>query len=112
MTELPLSANYDDNHQVGSVKLTDYALDIFNDGGKRGVLYAIAPVFNIIRQDKDGTIQEAELIGLSMVRADHIVRTCRVCKCTEDNCQQCVEKTGELCYWVELDLCSACKGAA
>jgi hypothetical protein len=36
------------------------------------------------------------------------VRTCRVCGCTDDNCQQCIEKTGQACHWVEKDLCSAC----
>jgi hypothetical protein len=34
---------------------------------------------------------------------------CRVCGCTQDDCRQCIEKTGEPCYWVEEDLCSACK---
>ena len=36
------------------------------------------------------------------------VRKCRVCGCTDEDCSQCVEKTGEPCYWVEDDLCSAC----
>lgn len=36
-------------------------------------------------------------------------RTCRVCGCTDDNCIQCIEKTGGPCYWVETDLCSACE---
>ena len=35
-------------------------------------------------------------------------RTCRVCGCTDDDCRQCVEKTGSPCYWVDEDLCSAC----
>jgi len=38
------------------------------------------------------------------------VRRCRVCGCTDDDCRQCIEKTGEPCYWVEEDLCSACAG--
>ncbi|QDP86048.1 ParB/RepB/Spo0J family partition protein [Chryseobacterium sp. SNU WT5] len=33
---------------------------------------------------------------------------CRVCGCTNDNCIQCIEKTGHACHWVEDDLCSAC----
>jgi hypothetical protein len=33
---------------------------------------------------------------------------CRVCKCTDDDCSQCIAKTGEPCAWVEPDLCSAC----
>lgn len=34
---------------------------------------------------------------------------CRVCGCTNDDCSQCIEKTGEPCTWVEDDLCSACQ---
>ena len=33
---------------------------------------------------------------------------CRVCGCTDDDCRQCIEKTGVPCHWVEPDLCSAC----
>jgi hypothetical protein len=36
------------------------------------------------------------------------VRSCCVCGCTEDDCRQCIAKTGEPCSWVEEDLCSAC----
>ena len=36
-------------------------------------------------------------------------RKCRICGCTDGDCRQCVEKTGQPCYWVEEDLCSACK---
>jgi len=35
-------------------------------------------------------------------------RHCRVCGCTDDNCMQCILKTGQPCHWVEGDLCSAC----
>ncbi len=37
-----------------------------------------------------------------------VQRRCRVCGCTEDDCSQCIEKTGEPCHWVDADLCSAC----
>ena len=36
-------------------------------------------------------------------------RKCRICGCTDDDCRQCIKKTGKPCYWVENDLCSACK---
>jgi ParB/RepB/Spo0J family partition protein len=36
------------------------------------------------------------------------VRTCRKCGCTEDDCSQCIEKTGRPCHWIAEDLCSAC----
>jgi hypothetical protein len=35
-------------------------------------------------------------------------RSCRVCGCTDDNCADCIEKTGLPCHWIEEDLCSAC----
>ncbi len=36
-------------------------------------------------------------------------RRCRNCGCTQDDCSQCIEKTGGPCHWVEKDLCSACE---
>ena len=33
---------------------------------------------------------------------------CRICGCTDNDCTACYLQTGELCYWVEFDLCSAC----
>src|SRR4051812_12433818 len=35
-------------------------------------------------------------------------RTCRKCGCTDDDCSECVRRTGEPCHWVAWDLCSAC----
>jgi hypothetical protein len=37
------------------------------------------------------------------------VRTCRVCGCTDDDCSDCIRRTGAACHWIEADLCSACK---
>lgn len=37
-----------------------------------------------------------------------MVRTCRICGCTDADCRQCIERTGRACYWVSGDLCSAC----
>jgi ParB/RepB/Spo0J family partition protein len=36
--------------------------------------------------------------------------TCRVCGCTDEDCEQCIDKTGEPCTWVDEThtLCSAC----
>ncbi len=36
------------------------------------------------------------------------IRSCRVCGCTDDDCRQCIARTGRPCHWVEPDLCSAC----
>ena len=40
--------------------------------------------------------------------AEASVRSCRVCGRTEDDCSECVARTGEPCRWVGADLCSAC----
>lgn len=34
---------------------------------------------------------------------------CKVCGCTNEDCRNCIEKTGKACHWVEEDLCSACE---
>lgn len=39
---------------------------------------------------------------------ERVVNVCRECGCTELDCSVCIEKTGQPCYWVEPDLCSAC----
>jgi hypothetical protein len=36
------------------------------------------------------------------------IQLCRICGCTDFDCRQCIEKTGEPCCWIENDLCSAC----
>jgi hypothetical protein len=33
---------------------------------------------------------------------------CVKCGCTDDDCTQCVERTGKPCFWVRDNLCSAC----
>lgn len=35
-------------------------------------------------------------------------RICLQCGCTEDDCSACIAATGEPCYWVSNNLCSAC----
>lgn len=47
-------------------------------------------------------------LALCFKNEDYEVRTCRVCGCTDNDCSQCIEKTGRPCHWVEHDLCSAC----
>jgi hypothetical protein len=44
-----------------------------------------------------------------LAQEDKSKRTCRVCGCSDMDCRQCIEKTGQPCYWVEADLCSACE---
>ena len=44
---------------------------------------------------------------LDIITATNGCRVC-VCGCTDDDCYRCWEKMGEICFWVEEDLCSAC----
>lgn len=48
------------------------------------------------------------LLDSEITRRSEQVAACRVCSCTDYDCSQCIEKTGEPCHWVEPDLCSAC----
>jgi len=41
---------------------------------------------------------------------DDDLQRCRICGCTEENCQDCIDRTGNPCHWSEEDLCSACAG--
>lgn len=36
--------------------------------------------------------------------------TCSICGCTDDNCNQCVKKSGNPCFWVDAghEICSVC----
>ncbi len=53
----------------------------------------------------------ADAVRAQISNSDIEPRACRVCGCTDTDCRQCVEKTGEPCSWVEPFLCSACQEA-
>jgi len=35
-------------------------------------------------------------------------RICYNCGCTESNCEACIKRTGQPCFWLDQNLCSAC----
>ena len=39
-----------------------------------------------------------------------VIGKCRVCGCTDEDCLQCIERTGQPCHWANAEhtLCSAC----
>lgn len=49
-----------------------------------------------------GTESEHELV------VDPYGAMCRICGCVDDDCANCIRRTGLACSWVEPDLCSAC----
>lgn len=52
----------------------------------------------------------AQPYDLSIVEAVQsiVIQRCKKCGCTQFDCSNCVEKTGDACHWVAEDLCSAC----
>ena len=36
--------------------------------------------------------------------------TCNICGCTDNDCTECIKKTGKPCFWLnsEKTICSAC----
>jgi len=53
-------------------------------------------------------MEQIQQISLDEIYTCEGNRRCRICGCTDDDCRQCIEKTGASCFWVEPDLCSAC----
>jgi hypothetical protein len=53
-------------------------------------------------------LKDADEIRRSQMAWANQLQQCRVCGCTDNDCRQCIEKTGEPCHWVEPNLCSAC----
>lgn len=61
-----------------------------------------------VHEQLSGADQVCEKTEVKEPAAPSPVRSCRICGCTQNDCRQCIEKTGEPCHWVEEDLCSAC----
>lgn len=63
-------------------------------------------------RDRSGQLTYLELWGVEPATEDSglmAVRQCRVCGCTDLDCSGCIARTGQPCWWVSNDLCSACK---
>lgn len=72
---------------------------------------AVALGWRILRfpaTDKHQARDWVELVQETLIALPLQPDACAVCGCTEEDCTQCVEKTGEPCSWVEPGLCSAC----
>lgn len=55
-----------------------------------------------IHGERWGKLHDAEIDSMRPAAS------CRVCGCTEEDCSECIKRTGEPCSRVEPDLCSAC----
>lgn len=93
-------------------------IDVFTDADRAiatqyyspAAVYCITPTTEQMAREvaKREQPRPVERWELPPPEASPGVRRCRVCGCTDDDCRQCIEKTGEPCHWVEEDLCSAC----
>ena len=59
----------------------------------------------------DGTAIQSEDFAEVGWRDDDL--QCSLCGCTDSDCSECWERTGEPCHWASEDppVCSACAGA-
>jgi very-short-patch-repair endonuclease len=62
--------------------------------------------------DKQKANAWVKLVQQVLAASPLVTDACAVCGCTEEDCSQCVERTGEPCYWVSPGLCSACAGSS
>lgn len=96
-------------------------IDVYTDSEKAiatqyyspGSIYCMTPTTErmareISRRNQPRPVERWELEPPKVAATE--VRRCRVCGCTDDDCSQCIEATGEPCHWVEDDLCSRCAG--
>lgn len=114
-------------HTIGSGSFI--RIDVFVEGEKAiatqfynpSAVYCMTPVSEelarqIAKRDQPAPVSRWEIPAPPERRveepANTTLRRCRVCGCTDDDCSQCIEKTGEPCHWVEADLCSACAEAS
>lgn len=101
--------------QEGEACILDHKLNFLADDGE-GSPMGIYKEFDIETIEQPGSPWIA--LSFSSHAIDDAVydameeRTCRVCGCTDNDCRQCIEKTGQPCHWVEADLCSACQPGA
>lgn len=72
-------------------------------------LDALVPLIGGVKKPEDLT--PAGRVALRIVAAAVCPPgECMVCECTDDDCSQCIARTGEPCAWVNSSrtLCSAC----
>ncbi len=93
-----------DQHQITTIGELADALDEGRDIG----LGAQQEKVRGLVEDVRGEFDEVPAAKATTPVTATAKRACRVCGCTDDDCRQCIKKTGGTCTWVEQDLCSAC----
>lgn len=75
--EIPITIEFDNvMPPSGYARVTDEVKKIFEDMYANGLklTYVLAPAFRVKEYNEDGTIKEAELIELSLVPAERVIK--------------------------------------
>lgn len=104
----------DDGSTTEVIKKRKYQQDIkFHDlplEMQQGILIRYtgeSAAYHAVNESSDGEF--FSFVGsLQQLYGSEVERKCRKCGCTDEDCSQCIRKTGHPCSWVEEDLCSAC----
>lgn len=83
-----------------------FLLALVHDDGKEKGENA-ADVETWLCEEHADRVADALVAVIPMVRTDVAGdgARCRICGCTDSDCQQCIAKTFAPCHWVELDHC-------
>ena len=74
-----------------------------NEARKKG-----AEELKKVEEEKKQSVGVDQAKGSDKTVTTKIEQTCIGCGCTENDCHQCIEKTGNPCSWVAPNKCSAC----
>jgi hypothetical protein len=71
----------------------------------KGLVYGIARVIDDIAL----MVASSEMMK-EQAKPYHPSGVCQICGCTDDDCRQCIQRTGESCAWANAEhtLCTAC----
>jgi ParB family chromosome partitioning protein len=84
--------------------ITTAAGDVFTDPKNMSVWFGRKAGRVPALHDRTSMLAIETLFNIAVITGEK----CRVCGCTEEDCRQCIEATGQPCHWVEKDLCSRC----
>jgi ParB/RepB/Spo0J family partition protein len=62
-----------------------------------------------VKEDGDKKVAVVKEAGKILAEKLAPQTACRQCGCTQNNCRQCIEVSGQPCSWVEPALCSSCQ---
>ena len=103
--------------EISARKLTrvGMAVVVMEDSGKESLSETTSLPWQLGNNDGMWVVKlKGKSGGFDAARVSPLPGTCRVCGCTDEDCRQCIEKTGQPCSWIDREhtLCSACEEVA